>query len=699
MLENGYVIDNKYVIREHLGSGGGGNVYRAVHLGLDKYVAVKEIKDEVKNVLDSRAEADMLKNLKNDYIPIVYDFVRDGNNMYTVMEFVEGQSFQSLPDSGKSFGRKDILKFAVQLCTAAAYLHSRKPPVIHSDIKPANIMLRPDGNICLIDYNISLYLSGDVRAIGVSDGYSPPEQYAYIGGRAKANSHGGSLSDTKTLYETDCTLTESTADKNTVTISEKNTASGRHKIDARSDVYAIGASLIHIASGKKPVISADGSIELPYSENITDSMAAVLKKAVSPDPSKRFSDGGKMLKALGELKKYDKRYRSLVMKQEISAAAVIALMGAACVVSAVGYLKTGTEKQELYMQYVSQADTASLTAAAELFPQRAEAYEKQARLMFDDGEYAAAAEYIKGVLSIGQLYTGEDNEAYDPSVLYRLLGRCFMESEDYTAAAEALENAAAYGSRDADNFCDYSVALARCGRTEDAERALDTAVGYGLSDDGILFARGEIEYASGNYSSAIELFGKCIDITENDDMKYRAYIICGNAYAELFAADDSVGRQRIDFLKNALDSLPLERSSAVYEQLGQAYTDEAQSTGNMTFYADAADIYEKMNRAGWESFYTDTALIRLYRILGNYKYAQELALKLLSDGSGDYTVYKLLAYTEADIQNEKETSERDYSTFEEYYLKAAELCTESDDLEMRRLNEAYEQLRKEGYLK
>lgn len=59
----------------------------------------------------------------------------------------------------------------MQLCSALDYLHNQKPPIIHSDIKPANIMLTPQGNICLIDFNISFFLDG-TAIVGYTHGYS-----------------------------------------------------------------------------------------------------------------------------------------------------------------------------------------------------------------------------------------------------------------------------------------------------------------------------------------------------------------------------------------------------------------------------------------------------------------------------------------------------------------------------------------------
>ena len=75
MLEKGSVLNQTYCLIEQIGSGGGGIVYKAYHKRLRKYVVVKEIRDCVKGILESRAEVDILKNLAHTYLPQVYDFL------------------------------------------------------------------------------------------------------------------------------------------------------------------------------------------------------------------------------------------------------------------------------------------------------------------------------------------------------------------------------------------------------------------------------------------------------------------------------------------------------------------------------------------------------------------------------------------------------------------------------------------------
>ncbi|MDF2539879.1 MAG: Protein kinase domain [Herbinix sp.] len=171
-------ISDTYEVLEEIGCGGGGTVYRAYHKRLQKDVVIKKMHDEVKDIINSRAEADILKHLRHSYLPQVFDFLEIGNNVFTVMDFIPGKSFEQHLKEGTKFTQKQVIKWARQLTEALNYLHNQTPPIIHSDIKPANIMLTPKGDICLIDFNISsVFENKDRNPVGFSEGYSAPEQY------------------------------------------------------------------------------------------------------------------------------------------------------------------------------------------------------------------------------------------------------------------------------------------------------------------------------------------------------------------------------------------------------------------------------------------------------------------------------------------------------------------------------------------
>ena len=142
----------------------------------------------------------------------------------------------------------------------------------------------------------------------------------------------------------------------------------------------------------------------------------------------------------------------------------------------------------------------------------------------------------------------------------------------------------------------------------------------------------------------------------------------------------------------------MEKTMPFYEMLAQAYIDEASQKNDIKYYSDAINTYEKMNVLGWETENSTQMLIRLYRITGNYNYAQKYANEMLEKNSDDYVVYKLLAFIESDIQNNRDRSERDYSNFVSYYKKAKNLCDDASDSEMQLLDEAYEKLVEENMI-
>lgn len=185
--------DGTYRIEEELGSGGGGVVYKAWYTNLNKYVVIKELKNASgADTETQRNEVEALKNVKSAYLPQVYDFItvpvldQDGREVrnpdgstvkrvFTVMEFVEGESLDKALEQGRRFSQVQVMKWYGQLASALKVVHAHN--IAHRDIKPGNIMLTPEGDVCLIDFNAALVGGNDVRLISRSLGYASPEQY------------------------------------------------------------------------------------------------------------------------------------------------------------------------------------------------------------------------------------------------------------------------------------------------------------------------------------------------------------------------------------------------------------------------------------------------------------------------------------------------------------------------------------------
>jgi len=219
----GTVLRSRYKIVELVGQGGMGAVYRAEDLRLEgRQCAVKEVQLETEADFATQSreqfhrEASVLARLDHPNLPKVSDYFSEGGRDYLVMDFVAGRNLREIMDEARRQGRfleeKQVRAWADQLCDALEYLHSLDPPILHRDVKPANIRLTPGGTLKLVDFGLVKLLSpDDSRTITILQGrgtiqYTPLEQY------------GGDTGHT----------------------------------DVRSDIYSLGATLYHLLTNRPP---------------------------------------------------------------------------------------------------------------------------------------------------------------------------------------------------------------------------------------------------------------------------------------------------------------------------------------------------------------------------------------------------------------------------------------------------------------
>lgn len=312
------IIASTFEVINKIGSGGGGVVYLANHLRLNKQVVLKADRRKISTPPELlRREVDVLKDLSHPYIPQVYDFFAEGEVVYTVMDYVDGESLDRPLKRGERFSQPQVIQWAIQLLQALEYLHSPThgtPPrgYVHSDVKPANLMRRANGDICLIDFNISLAL-GEDSVIGASAGYASPEHYGLD------YSFSG---DTATMKQETQTMDDRTATMTMPGI--------RRKIrpDVRSDIYSTGATLYHLLSGRRP---AKDALEVaPLSEmEVSPQIARMIAKAMAPNPQDRYQTASEMLWELEHLRENDIRTirHKRRVKTTVAALAVMFLLG------------------------------------------------------------------------------------------------------------------------------------------------------------------------------------------------------------------------------------------------------------------------------------------------------------------------------------------------------------------------------------
>ncbi|MCD7836420.1 MAG: WD40 repeat domain-containing serine/threonine protein kinase [Lachnospiraceae bacterium] len=344
------VIAGVYEINNQIGAGGGGIVYLGRHLRLEKQIVLKADKRRLSTQTEAlRREVDMLKSVSHTYIPQVYDFVQEDGVVYTVMDFIDGESLDKLLSRGQIPTQPEVIKWACQLLEALAYLHGRPPHgILHGDIKPANIMLRPNGDMCLIDFNIALALGEDGAVkVGFSRGYASPEHYGADYVKSSRNA-AGIADDFSTLVDDEQTVADNI--KNEInpapSLSLGRTADSHNGVmlDVRSDIYSLGATLYHLISGKRPAQKAADVIPLGP-EVCSPAVSDIIRKAMSPQPKDRYQTAEEMLTAFLQLYRTDKRAVRHKRHMKISAVmlTLMFLLGGGC--SFVG-LKQLEQRQE-----------------------------------------------------------------------------------------------------------------------------------------------------------------------------------------------------------------------------------------------------------------------------------------------------------------------------------------------------------------
>lgn len=349
------IIASTYEVIGKLGSGGGGNVYLARHLRLDKKVVLKADKRKLSTPPELlRREVDVLKNLRHPNIPQVYDFFVENDTVYTVMDYIQGESLDKALKRGEQFSQAQVVQWAAQLLEALVYLHSPThgdPPkgFLHSDIKPANIMLMPDGNICLIDFNIALAL-GEENVIGCSAGYSSPEHYGLdfsVNSTTSLVAGAPRPASDATVYAPDSEATVAAVQEDSRAAGASTVARVRTVMpDVRSDIYSTGATLYHLLSGRRP--DRDATRVEPLSpQQFSPQVAEIITKAMQPNPDKRFQSAEEMLQALVHLRDNDPRVLRLKRQRRITTLVCLALVCCGVGASFVGLRRLQTTESRL----------------------------------------------------------------------------------------------------------------------------------------------------------------------------------------------------------------------------------------------------------------------------------------------------------------------------------------------------------------
>lgn len=365
MAERGTIIEGKYEVLKLIGKGGMSKVYLAMDKNLNKQWAIKEIERKAydKNnevvVASAMAEANMMKKLDYPSLPRIVDIIEKENVIYVVMDYIEGETLSSVLSKEGAQPQEVVIEWAKELCRVLDYLHTQNPPIIYRDMKPANIMLQPNGNIKLIDFGIAREYKeqnlADTVSLGTK-GYAAPEQFG-----------------------------------------------GKGQTDARTDVYCLGVTLYHLLTGQNPCEPPYEIYPIRYwNPQLSSGLEAIIQKCTQLNPEDRYQSCAELLYALDHYDEMDEGYRK---KQKNKLKVFFITAGSAVFFLIAGCVCTGMRVHVNNSDYDNNIKQAELSAtdeekidyyakAIDILPGNSEAYFGIIEAFKDDAVFSLEEEEL-----------------------------------------------------------------------------------------------------------------------------------------------------------------------------------------------------------------------------------------------------------------------------------------------------------------
>lgn len=440
MTEIGSVIDGKYEILKEIGRGGMSIVYLAMDKRLNKQWAVKEIRkkgsgknDEI--VVNSLlAEANMMKKLDHPALPRIVDIIDNGVTIYVVMDYIEGESLDKILNEYGAQPEERVVGWAKQLCDALSYLHSQKPPIIYRDMKPANVMLKPEGNIKIIDFGIAREYKeqnlADTTVLGTK-GYAPPEQYS-------------------------------------------------GQTDARSDIFALGMTMHHLLTGVDPRSGEAYAPVRQWNPELSEGIEIIIDRCVEPAAENRYQSCSDLLYDLEHPELITKGFKKKQKRKLISFLVSIVLCVVMIITGTILNLSATYVNNQDYDVNIESSDPMKYFAAVDIYPSRVDAYNML--IEYYKNHDAENAEITKVGNTIEANANNLDSANSDVADMYYDMGKLYFSDYDgsFKSRAVSAQNFFKLATESNVNFekkpiagCYYSICNFMTNQSTTSEHSID----------------------------------------------------------------------------------------------------------------------------------------------------------------------------------------------------------------------------------
>lgn len=525
MATIGTLIEGKYEILKMIGKGGMSEVYLAMDKNLNKQWAVKEIQKKAwdKNnrvvVQSALAEANMMKRLDHPCLPRIVDIIDKDDVIYVIMDYIEGEPLSRILEKEGAQEQEAVIEWAEDLCGVLDYLHTQDPPIIYRDMKPANIMLQPNGNIKLVDFGIAREYKEqnleDTVSLGTK-GYAAPEQFG-----------------------------------------------GKGQTDQRTDIYCLGVTLYHLVTGKNPCEPPYEIYPIRYWDpKLSAGLESIILKCTQLNPEDRYQSCAELLYAIYHYEEADDTYRNRQKKKVNIFAGVTAAALLCFTVGIAGQLLKGNAKNNDFENNMIQAAAASGTEekinyylkAIDIKPTETEAYLQLVETFKDDAVFSVEEEAeLKKKMNLNLIGLQEEDDYAD---LAYEIGKLYWYYYDYgntgntdnqitrmKSAIQWFDDAYTYGNKESDYYV-ITQAYREIGQfNRDVTLKVEEA-----EDKGI--------YAP--YFDSLKNLYEIVSGEENEIVNLETYKLCMYSienYARKFMLDEISEEDLLEFYQNVYDSV------------------------------------------------------------------------------------------------------------------------------------------------